>query len=158
MSAGVAGQYAGMAGRVENCRAGVFLAYCAPGGARALIGRELYIPEKRAADRDRCRAAGIGDDVPFSTKPQLAEKMIGRAVEAGVPFQRVAGGEVYGGSPGLREWLEAQEIPSVLAVACSAMIPAAAGAKRAGELAALVPAGAWEPVSCADGSEGPRPL
>ena len=91
MSAGVARQYTGTAGRVENCQVGVFLAYCAPDGARALIDRELYIPKKWAEDRERCRAAGIGDDVTFATKPQLAKAMIGRAVKAGVPFKWVAG-------------------------------------------------------------------
>ena len=54
-------------------------------GARALIDRELYLPKKWADDRDRCRAAGIGDDVPFATKPQLARQMIGRAVHGGRP-------------------------------------------------------------------------
>ncbi len=91
MSAGVARQYTGTAGRVENCQVGVFLAYAAPDGSRALIDRELYLPQKWADDRDRCRAAGIGDDVAFATKPELAEKMIARAVEAGVPFSWVAG-------------------------------------------------------------------
>jgi len=46
----------------------------------------------------------------FRTKPALAEKMIGRAVTAGVPFAWVAADEVYGGNPGLREWLEEQGI------------------------------------------------
>src|SRR3984885_8332670 len=88
MSAGVARQYTGTAGRVENCRIGVFLAYCAPDGARALVDRELYLPRKWAEeDRDRCRAAGIGDEVPFATKPQLARNMLARAVKAGVPFR-----------------------------------------------------------------------
>src|SRR5271163_1589345 len=103
MSAGVARQYTGTAGRVENCRVGVFLAYVTPDGARALIDRELYIPEKWAEDRDRCKAAGIGDDVKFATKPALAEAMIGRAVQAGVPFKWVTGDEAYGGNPKLRE-------------------------------------------------------
>ena len=53
----------------------------------------------------------------------------------------MAGDEVYGGNPKLRQWLEEQEIPYVMAVACSEMIATAAGAKRAGELAALVPRG-----------------
>src|ERR1700761_4692489 len=106
MSAGVARMYTGTAGRVENCQVGVFAAYVTPDGSRALIDRELYLPEKWTSDRDRCRAAGIGDDGAFSTKPGLAEKMIGRAAAAGVPFAWVAGDEVYGGNPGLREWLE----------------------------------------------------
>jgi SRSO17 transposase len=71
-SAGVARMYTGTAGRVENCQAGVFLAYAAPDGGRALIDRELYLPEKWTGDRDRCRAAGIGDDVAFAAKPRLA--------------------------------------------------------------------------------------
>ena len=111
MSAGVARQYTGTAGRVENCQVGVFLAYAAPDGSRALIDRELYLPEKWTGDRDRCRAAGIGDDVAFATKPELARQMIERAVKAGVPFAWVAGDEVYGGNPGLREWLEERGDP-----------------------------------------------
>jgi hypothetical protein len=44
----------------------------------------------------------------------------------------------------------------VLAVACNAMIETKAGPRRADELAGLVPAGAWQRLSCADGSKGPR--
>jgi len=50
----------------------VFTAYVTPDGGPALTGRELYLPEKWADDRDRCRAAGIGDEVAFATKPELA--------------------------------------------------------------------------------------
>jgi SRSO17 transposase len=156
MSAGVARQYTGTAGRVENCQVGVFLAYCAPDGARALIDRELYLPAKWTGDRDRCRAAGIGDEVPFATKPQLAKTMFARAVKAGVPFRWAAGDEVYGASPELREWLEEQKKGYVLAVACNATVETQAGPKRADELTALVPQGAWQRISCADGSKGPR--
>jgi SRSO17 transposase len=156
MSAGVARQYTGTAGRIENSQVGVFLAYAAPDGSRALMDRELYIPQKWTDDRDRCRAAGIGDDVAFATKPELAEKMIARAVKAEVPFSWVAGDEVYGGNPGLRSWLEGEGISYVMAVACSEMITTAAGRFRAGELAALVPASGWQRLSCADGSKGPR--
>jgi SRSO17 transposase len=79
MSAGVARMYTGTAGRVENCQVGVFAAYLTPDGGRALIDRELYLPEKWTADRGRCRAAGIGDGVAFATKPELAWVMISRA-------------------------------------------------------------------------------
>lgn len=156
MSAGVARQYTGTAGRIENCQVGVFLAYAAPDGSRALIDRELYVPDRWAADRDRCRAAGIGDDVAFATKPVLAEKMIGRAIAAGVPFSWVAGDEVYGGNPGLRGYLEGEGIGYVMAVACSEPVTVPAGPFRADELAALVPASGWQRLSCADGSKGPR--
>jgi SRSO17 transposase len=117
MSAGVARMYTGTAGRVENCQAGVFAAYVTPGGGRVLTGRELYLPEKWTSDRERCRAAGIGDGVAFAARPELARTMIGRAREAGVPFSWVAGDEVYGGNAGLRAWLEEQGIPYVMAVA-----------------------------------------
>jgi SRSO17 transposase len=148
--------YTGTAGRVENCQVGVFLAYAAPDGSRALIDRELYLPEKWTADRDRCRAAGIGDDVPFATKPQLAQKMIERAVRARVPFSWVAADEVYGQNPGLRAALEEERISYVMAVPRSELVTVPAGQQRADELAALVPAGAWQRLSCADGSKGPR--
>ena len=156
MSAGVARMYTGTAGRVENCQVGVFAAYVTPDGGRALIDRELYLPEKWTDDRGRCRAAGIGGDVAFATKPGLARTMIGRARDAGVPFSWVAGDEVYGGNPGLRSWLEEQGIPYVMATACSDVIPMAAGGMRAGETAALVPKNGWQRLSCADGSKGPR--
>jgi SRSO17 transposase len=156
LSAGVARQYTGTAGRVENAQVGVFLAYAAPDGARALIDRELYLPEKWASDRDRCRRAGIGDDVPFATKPELARDMLKRAVAAGVPFAWFAADEVYGQNPGLRDWLEEQEVSYVMAVPCSELVTVAAGRRRADELARLVPPDAWQQLSCADGSKGPR--
>jgi SRSO17 transposase len=156
MSAGVARQYTGTAGRVENCQVGVFLAYAAPDGSRALIDRELYLPEKWCGERDRCRAAGIGDEVAFATKPRLAQDMLERAVNAGVPFSWFAADEVYGQNPGLRQWLEKREISYVMAVPCSELATVAAGRRRADELAGLVPGTAWQRLSCADGSKGPR--
>jgi SRSO17 transposase len=156
MSAGVSRQYTGTAGRIENCQVGVFAAYVTPDGGRALIDRELYLPEGWTEDRERCEAAGIGDDVAFATKPELARKMVERAVEAGIGFSWVTADEVYGGNPKLRTWLEEQVIPYVMAVKCSEMIPAAAGSKRADALAALVPGDGWQRLSCADGSKGPR--
>jgi len=156
MSAGVARMYTGTAGRIENCQVGVFTAYVTPDGGRALIDRELYLPEKWAGDRDRCQRAGIGDGVAFATKPELARKMIERARDAGIPFSWVTADEAYGGNPKLRKWLEEQGIPYVMAVSCDAVIPTAAGKKRADELAALVPDQGWQRLSCADGSKGPR--
>ena len=47
----------------------MILAYAVPGGGRALIDRELYLPESWTDDRDRCREAGIGDAAEFATRP-----------------------------------------------------------------------------------------
>src|SRR5258707_6743299 len=66
-SAGVARQYSGTAGRVENCQMGVFLAYASRHG-HTLLDRELYLPVAWTADRTRCRRAGIPDDRAFATK------------------------------------------------------------------------------------------
>jgi len=62
MSAGVARMYTCTAGSVENCLVAVFAAYVTADGGRALIDRELCLPEKWTDDRCRCRAAGIGDE------------------------------------------------------------------------------------------------
>ena len=61
----------------------MFLAYAVPGGGRALIDRELYLP--RVVDRWTGTGAGqgIGDDVAFATKPELARQMIERAIDGG---------------------------------------------------------------------------
>jgi SRSO17 transposase len=69
-SAGVARQYSGTAGRVENCQIGVFLAYASEQG-QTLLDRELYLPKEWTDDRERCRRAGIPDQRAFATKPKL---------------------------------------------------------------------------------------
>ena len=109
-SAGVQRQYSGTTGRIEDCKIGLFLAYaCARG--RTLLDRELYLPQVWAGDRERRREAGVPEDVVFRTKPRLAQGMLERAVESGVPFGWVTGDEVYGNDRNLRQWLEQQGIP-----------------------------------------------
>jgi SRSO17 transposase len=155
-SVGVQRQYSGTAGRVENCQVGVFLAYAAPAG-RALIDRELYLPRSWTEDPERCTAAGVPSRVRFATKPQLAKAMIGRALEAGVPFGWVAADEAYGQNTNLRRWLENRGVSYVLAVPLTQMVTAPDGQRRHAEvLLRRVPARAWERRSCGDGAKGPR--
>ena len=70
-SAGVARQYSGTAGRVENCQIGVFLGYATAKG-RALLDRELYLPKEWAGDAERRTEAGVPNAVPFAIKLVLA--------------------------------------------------------------------------------------
>lgn len=156
-SAGVQRQYTGTAGKITNCQIGVFLAYAVPGGARALIDRELYVPRSWTADRGRCDAAGIPQDIQFATKPELAQAMIKRAVVAGIPFAWFTADEAYGDNGPLRKWLEEAGIAYVVAVSCDHHVPIGAGRKtRADRLAANVLAAGWQRVSCGPGSKGER--
>jgi hypothetical protein len=69
-------------GRIENAQVAVYLVYAARRG-HAAVDRELYIPRSWTCDPDRCRAAGLGEDTVFATKPELAARMIGRFLDAG---------------------------------------------------------------------------
>ena len=114
-SCGVARQYSGTAGRIENCQIGVFLGYASPKG-RAGIDRALYLPRAWADDQARREAAGVPEAVVFHTKPWLALDMIERALDAGVPARWVVGDAVYGSDGKLRRALEARGQAYALAV------------------------------------------
>src|SRR3954464_639477 len=113
-SPGVARQYSGTTGKIHNCQIGGFLAYATPAG-RALIDREPYLPRAWTDDRERARAAGIGEDVGFATKPELARRMLTRALDAGVPVGWLTADEIYGQDKRLRVWCEQYRLPYVLA-------------------------------------------
>src|SRR5260221_2422184 len=109
-SAGVAKQYVGCVGKVENAQVGVFLAYASPQGV-AFLDRALYLPEEWTDDPARCRQAGLPDTVGFATKPQLARGMLERARQAAGPAPWGADDTVYGDDRSLRVWLENQGQP-----------------------------------------------
>jgi len=158
-SAGVARQYSGTAGRVENCQIGVFLGYATPAG-RTFLDRELYLPKVWAEDRARRAEARVGQDVEFATKPELAMRMISRALDAAVPASWVTGDAVYGQHSRLRMMLEERQMPYVLAVPVNQRVIALVEGKvaelRADALAARLPAQAWKKISAGAGAKGPR--
>jgi SRSO17 transposase len=152
---GVQRQYTGTAGRIENAQVAVYLVYATDAG-HAMIDRDLYLPQGWIDDPARCRAAGIPDQVGFATKPALAQAMIARALDAGVPAAWVTGDEVYGACPGLRAALEARGIGYVLAVACDHPVRAGGATQRADALLRCVPARAWQCISAGRGAKGHR--
>ena len=159
-SAGVAKQYCGTTGQVENCQVGVFLAYASVKG-HTLLDRELYLPLRWTQDQQRCREAGIPDTVGFQTKCELARQMIERLWKAQIPFAWVVADTVYGGNLDLRIWLEAHQYSYVLAVACDEPvgIQTASGHQRltVAEAEALVlPDSDWQRLSMSEGTKGPR--
>lgn len=154
-SAGVQRQYSGTAGRIENCQLGVFCAYTSVKG-RTLIDRELYLPKSWTTDRDRCRASAVPEGVDFATKQVLAQRMLARALDAGVPARWVTADEAYGGDSKFRRWLEQRQIGYVVAVPSSAPIVSLGGDSRADRLVADAPQQAWKRLSCGEGAKGPR--
>jgi SRSO17 transposase len=107
-SVGVAKQYCGTIGKVENCQVGVFAAYASPSGY-ALLDKRLFVPKKWFTDeyqlrREKC---GLPTSTTFRTKPQLATEMLNHLVEeAAVPFKYIVADSLYGNSP---EFIEAVE-------------------------------------------------
>ena len=96
----------------------------------------------------------------FRTKPQLAQLMLERAVESGVPFGWVAGDEVYGSDRNLRLWLEREGIPHILAIKSNEKLWAWTEKGplqvRADRLAAQIAETDWVRCSAGDGAKGPR--
>jgi SRSO17 transposase len=158
-SAGVARQYSGTAGRIESSQVGVFLAYSTAAG-RTFLDRELYLPKAWTEDRGRCREAGVPDGVEFATKPELAMRMLTRALDAGVPAGWVTGDEVYGQHYRRRASLEQRRMPYVLAVPVNQHVIATTDSNivecRADTLIATLPAQAWKKISAGNGAKGPR--
>jgi SRSO17 transposase len=104
-SCGVARQYSGTAGAIENCQVAVFLAYASGEGA-AFIDRALYLPREWADDPARRAEAGVPEAVRFATKIELAKGMLARAFDAAVPVRWVVADAFSGRSHALRRWLE----------------------------------------------------
>jgi SRSO17 transposase len=149
-------QYTGTAGKVDNAQVAGYLTYATTAG-HGVIDRELYLPQGWIDDPARCHAAGVPDQRPFATKPELARMMLQRALEAGVPAGWVTADEVYGGSPALRGWLEARQLPYVLAVKATEPLPSASRPPvPAARLAGRIPPHCWLRLSAGQGTKGRR--
>src|SRR6185312_16938282 len=158
-SVGVARQYSGTAGRIENCQIGVFLAYASRYG-QALIDRRLYLPDAWAQDESKRAKAGVPEEITFATKPQIACHLIASALDAGVPCAWVLADALYGSDSRLRRMLEARGQAYVLAVRSNQMLRllTADGLLQTdpAQLADGVPAEAWKTHAAGEGSKGIR--
>lgn len=176
-SVGVARQYCGATGKIDNCQMGVFLAYASAAG-HALLDERLYLPEEWASDAKRREQAGVPEGVVFRTKPELALELI-RQVGPQVRHGWVTFDEGYGKDPGFlsgleelderyigevpkscRGWLQRPKIiepkpgrtgrpRSKARVAAGQLKP-----QTAEEIAATLPASAWKRLRFREGSKG----
>ena len=107
-SIGVARQYCGTVGKVENSQIGVFAAYTSVYGY-ALIDKRLYIPEQWFTEdySEKRKKCNLPLNVEFKTKPQLAVDMLQDIAKQGqIPFRYVLADSVYANSS---EFVEAIE-------------------------------------------------
>ena len=107
-SVGVARQWSGRLGKVDNCQVGVFAALC-KGSASTLIDTRLYLPKAWAQDKRRCRTAGVPAEARRErSKVDLALDMVAASRRLGVRFQWVIADGGYGKDPQFLRALDAQ--------------------------------------------------
>ena len=102
---GVQRQYCGASGKIDNCVITVHLGY-AVGDFQCLLDSDLYLPQRWADDRPRCRHAGIPDTVGYRPKWQIALDLLDRATAQGAPFAWLTFDERYGGKPNFLQGLQ----------------------------------------------------
>src|SRR5262250_2096330 len=108
-SVGVARQYCGSLGKVENCQVGVFAGYASRHGY-ALVDKRLFLPEVWFTEAYTTRRAKgmVPPEVTFQRKPQLAATMLQAIVRGGLlPFKYVVADCLYGRSPDFLDAVDA---------------------------------------------------
>ncbi|WP_435824334.1 IS701 family transposase [Microbispora amethystogenes] len=161
-SVGVARQYCGATGQVENCQVMPMLTYASAAG-HAFINRRLYLPESWAHDGRRRAAAGVPEEVTFATKPRLVMEILQEELAAGTPFAYLAADAGYGRDPDLRALCHRSERPIAYVMAVPVDLPlvtVTGDGEPAGHvldrLLALGDVGLWERRSCGQGTKGVR--
>jgi SRSO17 transposase len=182
-SAGVARQYCGTLGKVENCQVGVFAGYASRQGY-VLVDQRLFLPEvwfgpMYAARRVKCQ---VPDALQFQTKPQLAAAMLQNIRQEGIlPFRYIVADSVYGNSPDFLTALDACVGTTALVAISSEtrcwpqrpttqekayrykgeerakrhLLPTALPPQSVAALAATLPASQWYRRTVSEGTKGP---
>jgi SRSO17 transposase len=183
-SVGVARQYSGTLGRIDNCQVLVTSHYVDavfdwPLGAR------LYLPKSWTENAERLQKADVPEDVAFQTKGAIALELTDRALEAGLRLRAAVADAGYGDQPLLLDGWEARSMPYLVAVGTNwSLRPAEAveadpgeappapkagrgrpkkasslkdriPSVRAGTLLAALPEEAWQVLAWRNGEKGP---
>jgi len=121
-SVGVARQYAGTSGKVDNCQVAVYLSLTADKYS-SLTNFRLFLPKKWIDDPERCKKAGIPKHkMVFKTKPQLGLEMIREHIDNNVPFDYVNGDGLYGNGFEFSKGLATLGVNYVLETHCDQLI------------------------------------
>jgi len=171
MTPGVRRQWCGETGKVDNCVVGQHLLYSdnhSTNPFNCALASDLFLPEEWEEDRERCRQAGIPDDVVHRPKWRMALDQLKRAIGNGVRFWFVTFDEDYGKVPAF--WFELDvlgqqavgEVPKNFHVfakrpACRSL-QRAHGSSRVDHLCRFSPLfrnQRWRPVTVKEATRGP---
>ena len=120
-SVGVSRQYCGELGKQDNCQVAVSLSLANAWASLPVFWR-LYLPESWAEDRQRCRKAGVPDEVCFATKPQIALEQVRQAFDAGLARGVVLMDAAYGVDARLRTGISALGLSYVAGVFSNTLV------------------------------------
>jgi SRSO17 transposase len=168
-SVGVARQWCGRLGKVENCQVGVYLGYVSR-HEHALVDMRLYLPKEWTQDKARCRKAGIPKDRwKHQTRHQLCLEMLAEHGSS-LPHAWITGDDELGRPYDFRRKLHDLGERYLLAVPSNLLIrdleaprPPYSGKgqppqrpwQRVDQWVAALPASAWTAIDVRDGEKGP---
>lgn len=167
-SVGVARQWCGRLGKVDNCQVGVFMAYVSR-KEHAIVDTRLYLPKDWTKNRARRKAAGVPKEMKSRTRHQLALEMLDEHGER-LPHGWVAGDDEMGRPSGFRRELRARNERYLLAVPSNTLVrdldvppPEYSGRGRhpmspflrLDRWCAALPESAWTRIDVRDGEKGP---
>lgn len=168
-SVGVARQWLGRLGKIDNGQVGVYMGY-ASRVEHTLVDTRLYLPREWTNDKQRCQAAGVPqDEMRFRTRHQLALEMLDEHGEA-LPHAWVAGDSEMGRSTCFRRDLADRHEQYLLAVPSNTTIrdleekpPKSAGRggrrkvpfRQVRKWLEKLPTDAWTRITVRDGDKEP---
>lgn len=167
-SVGVARQWCGRLGKVDNCQVAVYMGYVSA-AEHVLVNMRLYLPEDWVKDRQRRKKCNVPPDIRFQTRHELSLDMLDEVGEL-LPHGWIAGDDEMGRSSVFRRKLRERNERYLLAVPCNTLVrdidaepPAYQGRgmprktpfARVDKWRASLPAEAWTPIDVRDGEKGP---
>jgi SRSO17 transposase len=167
-SVGVARQWCGRLGKIDNCQVGVYFAYVSR-KEHALVDVRLYLNKEWAKDKRRRKKCGVPRTIRFRTRHALALEML-EEHGAALPHAWIAGDDEMGRSSAFRRDLRRRNERYLLAVPSNTLVrdlnatpPAYEGRgrrpqvpfQRADRWCATLSEDAWTTIEARDGSRGP---
>lgn len=168
-SVGVARQWCGRLGKIDNCQVGVYLGYVSSKG-HALVDVDLYLPKEWTGDNGRMKRAGVPKDRQrYRTRHAMCLELLDRHGDR-LPHAWITGDDELGRPAGFRQELRDRNERYLLAVPCNTTIrdleipapeysgtgrPAKRPSQRVDRWVASRSDDAWTVIDVRDGEKGP---